>query len=275
MADSSAGQDNREGLPSRFDLVADGYDSPSLRAFVNVANRMVELTGLGSGQTVVDACTGTGHAAIAAARAVGPTGRVIAVDASGQMCAKTREKALAMGLANIDVREGDAAVLPFADGSMDAVISSSAVYTLPDIPAVLGQWRRVLKPEGRLAFSTLGTAADSLYLDLLRKYGMALPPGLPFERVNTAEKCAGLVGEAGFVEIVTRTEQFGYYLGSAEECWDIIWNTGARIPLTYLPPQVVEQFKSEYLAAMAARATDRGIWIDWPAVFTVGVNASS
>jgi ubiquinone/menaquinone biosynthesis C-methylase UbiE len=274
MAESSTGPD-REGFQSRFDQVADVYDSPSLRAFVSVANRVVELAGLGSGQTVVDACTGTGHAAVAAARVVGPAGRVIAVDASGQMCAKTREKALAMGLANIDVREGDAAVLPFADGSMDAVISSSAVYTLPDIPSVMREWRRVLKPAGRLAFSTLGTAADSLYLDLLRKYGMALPPGLPFERVNTSEKCASLVQEAGFVEIETRTEAFGYYLGSVEECWDIIWNTGARIPLTYLPPQVVEQFKSEYLAAMGARATDRGIWIDWPAVFTVGVKASS
>jgi hypothetical protein len=61
----------------------------------------------------------------------------------------------------------------------------------------------------------------------------------------------------------------GYYLPDAEQCWEIVWYTGARIPLTYLPAPVVERFKTEYLATVAASATERGIWVDWPAVFSL------
>jgi len=36
-------------------------------------------------------------------------------------------------------------------------------------------------------------------------------------------------------------------------CWALIWSTGARIPLTYLPPPAVDQFKTADLAAMERR----------------------
>jgi hypothetical protein len=95
------------------------------------------------------------------------------------------------------------------------------------------------------------------------------------QRVDTPQKCARFLQETGFEEKDTHIEQLGYYLPNAGSCWAIIWNTGARIPLQYLPPPVVEQFKAEYLAAMQATATDQGIWIDWQAVFCLGQKSPS
>src|SRR5262249_34097045 len=92
MPDSTTPSDGEEGVRRRFDLVAEGYDRPSLRAFRTGAERLVELAALRSGQVVLDVASGTGHAAVAAARSVGPQGRVVAVDASAEMCERARQK---------------------------------------------------------------------------------------------------------------------------------------------------------------------------------------
>src|SRR5262249_7791964 len=194
-------------------------------------------------------------------------GRVSAVDASPEMCSLARRKAAQLGLTNVEVSQGDGAALALPDASVDAVICASALYTFPDIPAALGEWRRVLKPGGRLAFSTLAAGSDRLYRELLQRYGIPLPAELPTQRGDSTDKCEAFLRGAGFDEIESRTEQLGYYLPDAEQCWEIVWYTGARIPLTYLPPPVVERFKADYLAAVAASATEQGIWIDWPCLF--------
>ena len=269
MPDSTTPSGGEEQVRRRFDLVAEGYDRPSLRAFRTGAERLVELARLSSGQVVLDVASGTGHAAVAAGRSVSPQGRVVAVDASAEMCERAQQKVAQLGLTNVEVRQGDGAALALPAASFDAVICASAVYTFPDIPAALIEWGRVLKPAGRLAFSTLGAGSDRLYRELLQRYGIPLPAELPTQRVDSTAKCEALLHEAGFEQLESHAEQLGYYLPDAEQCWEIVWYTGARIPLTFLPPPVVERFKADYLAAMAASATEHGIWVDWPGLFSL------
>jgi ubiquinone/menaquinone biosynthesis C-methylase UbiE len=263
-------QEVKRHVTSGFNQVADDYDSPSLRALALSANRLVELAGLSAGQTVLDVGTGTGNAALAAARVVGPEGRVVGVEIAENMRARALEKIAAAGLNNVEIREGDATALPFAGPDFDAVLCASVIYTLPDIPAALQEWRRVLKPGGRMAFSSHGEGNAKLYYDLLRKYGIQLPPEMPLQRVDTPEKCADFLRRTGFEDVTVHTEQLGYRLENIEQRWDFIWKTGARIPLQYLPPPVIEQFKAEYLASVAAAAPAEGIWIDWPGIFALG-----
>src|SRR5262245_36997379 len=129
MPDSTTATATGDRFQRRFDLVAEGYDRPSLRAFVTGAERLAELASVGSGQAVLDVASGTGHAAVAAARAVGPQGRVLAVDASAEMCARAQHKVARLGLPNVEVRPGDGAALALPDGTFDAVLCASAVYT--------------------------------------------------------------------------------------------------------------------------------------------------
>src|SRR5262249_22422413 len=179
------------------------------------------------------------------------------------------EGAGGLGLPKVGGPRGGGAAPPSPAASFDAVICASALYTFPNIPVALTEWGRVLKPAGRLAVSTLGTGSDRLYRELLERYGISLPAEMPTQRADTRAKCETLLRDAGFVEIETRAEQLGYYLSASEQCWEIVWYTGARIPLTFLPPPVVERFKADYLAAVGATATEQGIWVDWPGIFSL------
>ena len=62
----------------------------------------------------------------------------------------------------------------------------------------------------------------------------------------------------------------GYFLDSAEEWWDVIWNAGFRRLVGQLTPSDQERFRKEHLEEVAALATAKGIWLDVGVLFTIG-----
>lgn len=102
------------------------------------------------GETVVDVGCGAGLDSLIAAQHVGPDGLIIAVDMTAEMREKTDAGARALGLKNVDVREGYAESLPVGDGIADVIISNGVVNLCPDKQAVFREFYRALKPGGRL-----------------------------------------------------------------------------------------------------------------------------
>ncbi|HEX7966899.1 MAG TPA: methyltransferase domain-containing protein [Stellaceae bacterium] len=121
------------------------------RAEPQYRSKLLGLARLGAGESVLDVGCGTGTLAIAAKRRVGPTGKVLAIDASRQMVARARRKAAAAA-ADIDVQMTAAETLPFPDATFDAVLSTTVLHCLPDEARrrAIREMRRVLKPDGRL-----------------------------------------------------------------------------------------------------------------------------
>ncbi len=101
----------------------------------------------------MDVATGTGIVAIAAAHILGTEGKVVGVDISPGMLSQARRKIEAAGLQNIELIEADADYLNFDDQSFDAILCSSSIPWLNDIPATLGKWYRWLKKGGLVSFS--------------------------------------------------------------------------------------------------------------------------
>src|SRR5689334_9389430 len=90
-------------IAAAWDVSADHYDGDAMSHLGRIGARAVELLDIGPGARVLDCACGSGHASIAAAERVGPEGRVIGIDVSGNLLALARAKAAARGLDNVEL----------------------------------------------------------------------------------------------------------------------------------------------------------------------------
>ncbi|HYO85527.1 MAG TPA: methyltransferase domain-containing protein [Dermatophilaceae bacterium] len=113
----------------------------------------LRLLGEVSGKRVLEIGAG---AAQGSRYLLGRGARVVASDLSGGMLARARAiDAARAGTPAVPLIHCDAALLPFADGSLEVVFSSyGAVPFIADTAQLMRECRRVLRPGGRLVFST-------------------------------------------------------------------------------------------------------------------------
>jgi SAM-dependent methyltransferase len=139
-----------------------GYDAEltgslphaAVESFAGVGNPF-SIRPLEVGERVVDVGSGAGFDSFVAARAVAPTGFVVGVDMTAEMLTKSRSTAAALGLTNVEFREGLAEALPVEDGWADVVISNGVINLCADKRAVFAEIRRVLRPGGVLQFADI------------------------------------------------------------------------------------------------------------------------
>lgn len=116
----------------------------------------VRHAGLVDGEVVIDLGCGGGIDTILAARRVGPTGRVVAVDTLPEMCARTEHAAQQAGVADrVEVVNAEMEDLPVSDDSIDVVISNGVINLSPRKSRALAEAARVLRPGGRFCVSDL------------------------------------------------------------------------------------------------------------------------
>lgn len=132
----------------------DALPDRAVESFAGVGNPL-SLRRLGTGERIVDVGSGAGFDSFIAAGQVGAAGRVVGVDMTPEMLAKSRATADALGFDHVEFREGLAEELPIEDGWADAVISNGVINLCADKRAVFTDIRRVLKPGGWLQFADI------------------------------------------------------------------------------------------------------------------------
>jgi ubiquinone/menaquinone biosynthesis C-methylase UbiE len=126
-----------------------GLDSPQRKAYLD-AERILQQIGLKAGERVADIGAGTGFFAIPAARIVGPSGHVFAIDLASPMLADLRAKIAKTRLSNLEVVRSVEEHVPVPDHSVDRVLMACVLHEL-DGPGTLHEARRILAARGRLA----------------------------------------------------------------------------------------------------------------------------
>src|SRR5712671_1865126 len=145
------------GLASRLGYEAAAVAAlpdPAVESFAGVGNPF-SLRPLAPGEKVIDVGSGAGFDSFIAAGQVGPTGQVVGVDMTAEMLAKARQTAAALGLTQVQFREGLAEALPVENGWADVVISNGVINLCADKQAVFAEIYRVLRPGGRLQFADI------------------------------------------------------------------------------------------------------------------------
>jgi arsenite methyltransferase len=142
---------------SQPECCADGYSASELATLPEGANLGLgcgnpsRLAPMHPGDVVLDLGSGAGIDCFLAAERVGPTGRVIGVDMTPEMVARSRSLARASGRTDVEFRLGEIEHLPAADDSVDVVLSNCVINLVPDKTQVYREAYRVLRPGGRLA----------------------------------------------------------------------------------------------------------------------------
>ncbi len=114
-----------------------------------------------AGESILDLGSGPGFLACELAEEVGGAGRIVAVDISSEMNSIASKRIAAAGLGDrVEILEGDATALAFADATFDAAVSTQVIEYLAEPDAALRQLVRVLRPGGRLVI--VDTDWDSL-----------------------------------------------------------------------------------------------------------------
>jgi len=134
-----------DAVRAMFDRIAPVYDAMNRVMTAGLDQRWRGMTAhavVRPGDSVLDACCGTGDLAVAAAR---EGGRVTGLDFSERMLERARRKA-----PELEWVEGDLLALPFADGSFDAATVGFGVRNVDDLERGLAELRRVLRPGGRV-----------------------------------------------------------------------------------------------------------------------------
>jgi SAM-dependent methyltransferase len=134
--------------------VIDAMPDAAVESFAGVANPF-SLRRLVWGERAVDVGSGGGFDSFIAAGQVGSAGRVVGIDMTAEMLAKSRTSAAAMGLDQIEFREGFAERLPVENGWADVVISNGVIDLCPNKRLVFDEIRRVLRPGGWLQFADI------------------------------------------------------------------------------------------------------------------------
>jgi demethylmenaquinone methyltransferase/2-methoxy-6-polyprenyl-1,4-benzoquinol methylase len=147
-----------DSVASRYDVMNDlmsgGLHRIWKRYTVTVANAR-------PGQQVLDIAGGTGDLALAFARQVGPTGRVVHTDINEAMLREGRARLLDAGVV-LPTMVCDAEKLPFADASFDTVSVAFGLRNMTHKELALAEMHRTLKPGGRLLVLEFSRVAKPL-----------------------------------------------------------------------------------------------------------------
>lgn len=262
-------------------MVSLALDTPELAAKYDIVGQrqfshgklLIHDLGIKRDERVLDVGTGTGLLAAHVAELVGSKGKVVAIDPLPLRIELAKKKAPSQLLAQVGRAEDLSA---FSPNSFDVVYLNSVIHWISDKPKVLAEIRRVLKPGGRLGFTT--AARDKPHdLELIRQAALqqtglleraAASDGIPFK--VTSGEVRKLFEEGGYrvkqVEVRTIID----YQNSVSEVHEASLSSSfGNSHWGALSAQERERVHAAFAAELEKRRGAKGIRLERHLIFAV------
>lgn len=230
-----------------FARAAPTYNAVGPPLFSHFARRLVEFAEIRTAGAVLDVATGTGAVLLELARHFDRQPRLVGVDASEAML--RRAATAAHGRADLELHVMDAGQLDFEDDAFDLVFCAFAFSSFPDKDRAIAEFRRVLKPGGRLCTSdSFGWYFDqderwAWQRELLARFG-ALDDGDRADRPPfTHRELVELLASDGLRDIANREESYELVFRDEDEWWNWSWSHGTRVLFEAVPQARRDQFR--------------------------------
>lgn len=199
-------------MPLHPDFAEGAYDETSLwsarfGAFLleHLDLRPPDVRGL-------DVGCATGFPLFELAHVFGPSSYWIGIDPWADAIRRAQRKNGVYGLTNVDLHVGDAAQMPFADGSFDLIVSNLGINNFDDPAAVLRECFRVARPGARIVLTTNVTGHMATFYDLFRIAAPQHADAITRQEQHrgSKESVSALLEGAGFA--MKRTVEDEFYL---------------------------------------------------------------
>ncbi len=221
---------HRDASLSSWEEAASGWtrQQAAIREFsAPVSHWMIDAIAPQPGERVLELAAGLGETGMLAAELVAPMGGVIVSDQAEAMLGGARERAVALGLSNVEFRVLNAEWIDLPVASVDAVLCRWGYMLMADPQAALVETRRVLRPGGRIALAVWDSIEQNPWALLpsreLIERGASTPPAPgtpgPFA-LGSSERTTELLQQAGFADVRVQALDLRRRHASFEEFWD-------------------------------------------------------
>ncbi len=255
--------------------------NPTLdRWYGEVTRQMLDLAQIQPDQRILDIAAGAGEPAVSAAERVGPGGYVLATDISEGIVELALQVARERGLKQVETRAMDGEKLELPDASFDAVLCRLGLMYMPHPVTALHEWRRALKPGGRVAVVVFSTPDQNSWgavpASIIRRRAQ-LPPPVPGQpgpfSLGAAGVLEGCLRQAGFSELEVRAVSVPLRMDSAADYVRVAREAfGAfNAMMAHLTPQERESVWNEVEGSMRSFESSGGFEV--PGECLVGVAA--
>jgi ubiquinone/menaquinone biosynthesis C-methylase UbiE len=221
---------------------ATAYDSLAGRVTSQLADPLLDAVGAGPCTKLLDVATGPGYVA---ARAAERGAETIGLDFSESMLDYARAH-----VPGVEFVQGDATAMPFENESFDAVTAAFVLLHLGAPERAVAEAARVLRPEGRAAFTAWDVPARGRWIGVFFDAFMAagadppeeVPAGPNFFEFADDEAFAAVLERSGLGDVEVRTVEFSLRLDHGNELWDGLIRGSVRVgPMVLGQPEELQQ----------------------------------
>jgi SAM-dependent methyltransferase len=234
----------------------------------DIAETMLGLAAPQPGERVLELACGPGGLGLTAAVRVAPDGEVVLSDVVAEMTAIASARAGALGLTNVSTRELDLEDIAQPDDSYDVVLCREGLMFATDPRRAVSEFRRVLRPGGRLALAVwgprernpwLGIVFDAVSAQLERPVP---PPGIPgpFSLADAGELEA-LLRDSKLTDVAVSELPAPLRAASFEEWWTRTSALAGPLAgvLAALPDRAVDAITARLQQASSPYQTPAGL----------------